>query len=79
MLGVGSFGETSYVVCLENSGYAASLEVRKIYSRLCDDRAEADGFLRVVDESGEDYLYPSRFFGPISVPEDVEEALARLG
>jgi len=43
---------------------------------LPDAEAEADGFLRVVDESGEDYLYPSRFFGGISVPEAVDRALA---
>jgi hypothetical protein len=54
--------DSQYVVCRENSGYPASLEVRKIYRRLPDPRAEADGFVRVVDESGEDYLYPSRFF-----------------
>jgi hypothetical protein len=60
--------ESSYVVCLENSGYPASLEPRKIYLRIRDSRAEKDGFLRVVDESGEDYLYPSRFFAAIDVP-----------
>jgi len=68
--------KTSYVVCLENSEYPASLELRKIYVCLPDAEAEADGFLRVVDESGEDYLYPSRFFGGISVPEAVDRALA---
>ena len=60
--------ENSYVVCLENSGYPASLEPRKIYLRIRDSRAEEDGFLRVVDESGEDYLYLSRSFAVIDVP-----------
>ncbi len=69
--------ENSYVVCLENSGYPASLEPRKIYLRIHDPRAEEDGFLRVVDESGEDYLYPSRFFAAIDVPAAVERAFAR--
>ena len=68
--------KTTYVVCLENSEYPASLELRKIYVCLPDAEAETDGFLRVVDESGEDYLYPSRFFAAITVPEVVEKALA---
>jgi len=68
--------KTTYVVCLENSEYPASLELRKIYICLPDAEAETDGFLRVVDESGEDYLYPSRFFAAITVPEVVEKALA---
>lgn len=71
-----SDSNNSYVICLENSEYPASLEVRKIYVCVPDAQAEADGFLRVVDESGEDYLYPSRFFAPISVPESVDKALA---
>ena len=68
--------KTSYVVCLENSGYPASLELRKIYRRISDPKAEEDGFVRVVDESGEDYLYPSRFFAQITLPEEVDKALA---
>ena len=71
--------DSSYVVCLENSGYPASLEPRKIYLRIHDPRAEEDGFLRVVDESGEDYLYPSRFFAAIEVPAAVERAFAGAG
>ena len=66
----------SYVVCVDNSGYPASLEPRKIYQRLPDLRAERDGLVRVIDESGEDYLYPSRFFVPIAVPEEVEKVFA---
>lgn len=66
----------SYVVCVENSGFAASLELRKIYLRLPDPRAEGDGFVRVVDESGEDYLFPSRFFAAIEVPSAVERTFA---
>jgi hypothetical protein len=69
----------SYVVCLENSSYPASLEVRKIYRRLPDARAEADGFMRVIDESGEDYLFPARFFAPIEVPDAVEKTFAGAG
>ena len=50
------------VVCVDNDGYAASLEKRKIYVALRDAGAEKHGMLRIVDESGEDYLYPKAFF-----------------
>ena len=68
-----------YVVCLDNAEYPASLESLKIYRQLRDSRAEEDGFVRVVDESGEDYLYPSRLFAPIDVPEAVERAFTSVG
>lgn len=71
--------DTEYVICRENSGYPASLELRKIYRRLSDPRAEADGFLRIIDESGEDYLYPSRFFVSVTLPEGVAEEFATAG
>ena len=71
-----SSSEPTYVVCIDNSGYPASLELRKIYLRYPDSRAEEDGFLRIVDESGEDYLFPARFFVPIAVPEAVEKSFA---
>ena len=57
-----------YVVCVRNDGYAASLEARKIYQLLPDKTAQARGYVRVVDESGEDYLYPADRFVPIEVP-----------
>lgn len=66
--------EHSYVICIENSGYSASLEVRKIYVRMSDPQAEADGLWRVIDESGEDYLFPARFFAAIEVPKSAEPA-----
>jgi hypothetical protein len=72
-------GAFSYVVCLDNSDYPASLEVRKIYRRISDARAEADGLMRVIDESGEDYLFPSRRFAPIEVPDSVEKTFAGAG
>ena len=67
--------EKEYVVCTENSGYEASLEIRKIYEVLPDREANAHGLIRVIDESGEDYLFPGRYFVPISLPSHVEEAL----
>ena len=69
--------EAEFVVCLRNDGYAASLEVHKIYRILPDPEAEKDGDLRIVDESGEDYLYPKDWFVLIEVPEAVEASLLR--
>ena len=65
----------SYAVCLNNEGYAASLELRKLYALLPDNDAKARGMLRVVDESGEDYLYPAKMFAPLQLPENLEAAL----
>ena len=69
--------EIEFAVCLINEGYAASLEVHKIYRILPDPEAEKDGDLRIVDESGEDYLYPKDWFVLIEVPEAVEASLLR--
>ena len=66
-----------FVVCINNEGYPASLELHKIYRVVPDDEAAADGDIRVVDESGEDYLYPSSYFAFIQVPQIVEESLLR--
>jgi hypothetical protein len=57
-----------YVLCVANEGYPASLEVRKIYRRLADPKSDALGLVRVIDESGEDYLYLAKYFIPIHVP-----------
>ena len=57
-----------FVVCLKNDGYAASLERLKIYQVLPDRKAEKHNQVRVIDESGEDYLYPRRFFARINLP-----------
>lgn len=56
------------VVCVKNDGYAASLERRKLYVALADAQAAKHGQLRVVDESGEDYLYPQEFFVAVELP-----------
>jgi hypothetical protein len=66
----------SWVVCVRNEGYEASLERRKIYEVLPDADAESHRQLRVVDESGEDYLFPARFFATIELPAAVRRALA---
>jgi hypothetical protein len=58
-----------------NEGYRASLEKRKIYVLLRDSAAEKLGMLRIVDESGDDYLYPKAFFRSIALPQSVKKAL----
>jgi len=68
--------ERSFVVCVRNEGYEASLELHKIYPFLPDPGAEHDGDIRVVDESGEDYLYPADWFVPIEVPDAVQASLS---
>jgi hypothetical protein len=69
--------ETGFVVCLKNEGYDASLERHKIYRILHDPEAEKDGDLRIVDESGEDYIYTKDWFVLIEVPKAVETSLFR--
>jgi hypothetical protein len=63
------------VVCVDNEGYAASLEKRKIYVALRDAAAEKHGLIRVVDESGDDYLYPKTFFRSLALPQAVKKAV----
>jgi len=63
------------VICVANDGYAASLEKRKIYVALRDTAAEKHGMLRIIDESGEDYLYPKALFRPIALPQAVKKAV----
>jgi hypothetical protein len=63
------------VVCIDNEGYAASLERRKIYVALRDPAAEKHGLVRVVDESGDDYLYPKAFFRSIALPQAIRKAV----
>ena len=68
-----------FVVCVDNEGYAASLEVGKIYRVLADDDAADHGYLRVVDESGEDYGYSVRRFFPIELPGELAAILSSAG
>ncbi len=56
------------VVCVKNDGYAVSLERRKLYVALADTQAAKHGQLRIIDESGEDYLYPQAFFVAVELP-----------
>ena len=69
------FGETGFVVCIRNDGYPASLETRKIYRVLPDPEATKHSQIRVVDESGDDYLYPEDYFVPIDLPDATRQAV----
>ena len=63
------------VVCVDNDGYAVSLEKRKIYVALRDTAADKHGMLRIIDEYGDDYLYPKALFRPIALPQAVKRAV----
>ena len=64
-----------FVICIENSDYPASLEVRKIYQVIPDPDALKIGYLRIIDESGEDYLYPAEHFIDAHLTKSVEAAV----
>jgi hypothetical protein len=64
-----------YALCINNTNYEASLIPRKIYEIIPDERAERDDFLRIIDESGEDYLYHTSHFVFLTLPLEVEQAL----
>jgi hypothetical protein len=64
-----------FAVCLKNTGYEASLEPRKIYEVMPDHEAEKHRQIRVIDESGEDYLYPESFFAAIELPQPLRKAV----
>ena len=68
-------GNSRFVVCVKNRGFAASLELRKVYRVVSDPAAEGHRLMRVVDESGEDYLFPETCFMPIELPAPVARAI----
>lgn len=70
--------ETKFVICINNQDYPASLERWKVYRAVPDEKAEQRNLVRVVDESGEDYLYSAKDFTAIELPESVENALLAL-
>jgi len=67
-----------YAVCVRNDDYPASLELRKLYAVLNDPFADEHGLIRVVDESGEDYLYPDSYFVRVQLPSAVEQVLQKI-
>lgn len=64
----------TFVICIKNDA-CEDLELRKIYAVLDDKKAAQEGYVRVVDESGEDYLYPVSYFAPVRLSQKVQEAL----
>ncbi len=64
-----------FAICVRNVGYNASLEVRKLYPIVEDSDAQANDFIRVIDESGEDYIYPNDLFRRLTLPIEVQRAL----
>jgi hypothetical protein len=69
--------DTTFVLCINNAG-CDDLELRKIYAVIPDATAEKDDYIRVIDESGEDYLYPASCFVPLDIPLSAREAFIKL-
>ena len=67
-----------FVLCVKNED-CDDLEKRKVYRMLVDPKAEKDGYLRVIDESGDDYLYPVSYFVQLELPHEAEQAIAAAG
>ena len=67
--------DRKFVICINNNGYEVSLERGKVYRMLDDEKASQHHLTRIVDESGEDYLFPSEYFIAITLPKAAEEAL----
>jgi hypothetical protein len=71
--------ELQFVVCVQNKDYPASLELRKLYQVVPDTQAREFHQIRVIDESGDDYLYPVECFAPVQLPQTVSRAVFRAG
>ncbi len=69
--------DSKFVICIENSEYPASLEKRKIYEVLPDSDAEKMEYIRVIDESGKDYLYPASYFIDANLSKETRDAVAK--
>ena len=69
--------QNRFVICLRNTGHPASLQLQKVYRVLPDSQAESDGDLRVIDESGEDYLFPREYFAFVELPPTAWRTLKR--
>ena len=70
-----AYSTAKFAICIENSEYPASLELHKMYRVLPDENAALDGDLRIIDESGEDYLYPAEYFLVLDLSDETEHAL----
>jgi hypothetical protein len=69
--------ESRFVGCIYNEDYQASLELGKYYRVIPDEKAAKHGYLRIVDESGEDYLYPKHYFAHVEIIPELEEGLLK--
>jgi hypothetical protein len=67
--------KTQFVICVKNEEYPASLQLWKVYRVLADEKAARRNLIRVIDESGEDYLFSASYFVPVELPQAVEAAL----
>jgi hypothetical protein len=67
-----------YVICLNNENYPVKLELRKVYEVVDDPLAEGEGFIRVIDETEEDYLYEASRFAPVELSQEVLDAFATV-
>jgi hypothetical protein len=65
-----------YVLCIDDDGHGVSLDVGNVYRLLPDERGEREGMLRVIDETGEDYLYPRELFVEVELPAAASRKLA---
>lgn len=68
--------KSRFAICIKNKGYSASLEVRKLYAIVRDTAVEKRGLIRVIDESGDDYVYPASFFVAAELPQRVQKVIA---
>ncbi len=66
-----------FLLCVDNEGYEASLEVRKLYEKIPDKEADRHNQVRIIDESGEDYLYPSKFFASVKLPMQIKNRIVK--
>lgn len=71
-------GHPRFAICVRNKDYEASLELRKLYPVLEDEFGAQHGMIRVIDESGEDYLFPNEYFVAVSLPQAVEKRLRKI-
>ena len=69
--------KSKFVICIDNSDFPASLEKRKIYESVADSDAEKHGQIRIIDESGDDYLYPTGCFVEVNLSDDIREAVVK--
>ncbi|MCC6453980.1 MAG: hypothetical protein IT328_03480 [Caldilineaceae bacterium] len=69
---------SKFVMCIDNKGYKFSLTVHKVYQLLPDSEAEADGMIRIVDDTGEDYLFGEQRFVPVDLPPAAQESFTKV-